>query len=150
AVAILGVISSIISIVDATKQVYDATTSAEGLPEAFREVAGRLPIITKILSIAERYIKEGRVSADIYEGVKEVIQACQDKATKLEVLFRKVIPGENASRRERYIAAVKTLGKENIVERLMKGMLEDLHLLVGEHNMRIATKDEVEQIAKAI
>jgi hypothetical protein len=150
AVTILGVISSVISIVDGTKQVYDAATSAEGLPAAFREVATRLPIISNILGKTVRYIKEDRVSADAYEGVKQVIQACQDKATKLDVLFRKVIPGENASRRERYIAAVKTLGKGNIVEKLMKGMLEDLQLLVGEHNIRIATKDDVEQIAKAI
>jgi hypothetical protein len=150
AVAILGVISSIISIVDGTKQVYDAATGAEGLPEAFREVARRLPIITKILSIAERYVKEDRVSTDAYEGVKEVIQACQDKATKLEVLFRKVIPGEDASRTERYIAAVKTLGKGSVVEKLMKGILEDLQLLAGEHNIRIATKEDMEQIAKAI
>jgi hypothetical protein len=150
AVTILGVISSIISIVDGTKQVYDAATNAESQPAAFREVAGRLPIISNILSKAERYVNEVGISADIYEGVKEVIQACEDKATKLEVLFRKVIPGENASRKERYIAAVKTLGKGNIVEKLMKGILEDLQLLVGEHNMGLATKDEVVQIAKAI
>jgi hypothetical protein len=42
------------------------------------------------------------------------------------------------------------LGKGNEVEKLMKGMLEDLQLLVGEHNMRIATKAELEQVAKAI
>jgi N-terminal domain on NACHT_NTPase and P-loop NTPases len=150
AIAVLGVISSIISIVDGTKQVYDAATSAEGLPEAFREVATRLPIISDILGKTERYIKEARVSADAYEGVKQVIQACQDKATKLEVLFRKVIPGENASRRERYIAAVKTLGKGNVVEKLMKGVLQDLQLLVGERSTGIATKEEIEQLARAI
>jgi hypothetical protein len=75
-VAVLGLISSIISIIDSTKQVYNAATSAKSLHEAFREVAGRLPIITNILSIAERYIKEGSVNADSYEGVKDVIQAC--------------------------------------------------------------------------
>ena len=150
AVTILGVISSVISIVDGIKQVYDAATSAEGIPAASREVAARLPIISNILGKTERYIKEDRVSADAYEGVMQVIQACQDKATKLEVLFRKVIPGENASRRERYIAAIKTLGKGNVVEKLMKGMLEDVQLLVGEHSLRVATKDEAEQLAKAI
>ena len=45
AIAILGVISSIISIVDGTKQVYDAATNAQGLLEAFREVDARLPIV---------------------------------------------------------------------------------------------------------
>lgn len=32
----------------------------------------------------------------------------------------------------------------------MKGMLEDLHLLVGERNMRIATTAQLEQIINAI
>jgi hypothetical protein len=73
AITILGVISSIISIVDGTKQVYNTATSAEGLPAAFREVATRLPIISNILGKTVQYIKEDRVSADIYKGVKEVI-----------------------------------------------------------------------------
>jgi hypothetical protein len=150
AIAVLGLISSIISIIDGTKQVYEATTSAQGLPEAFREVAGRLPIITNILAAAEKYIKEGEVREDLCKGVKQVIQACQEKAKKLEDLFRKVIPGDNASRRERYLSAVRTLGKGNEVEKLMKGMLEDVQLLVCEHNMKIATKVQLEQVSKAI
>jgi hypothetical protein len=149
-IAILGVISSTISIIDGAKQVYNATTSAEGLPEAFREVASRLPIITTILGKLELCIKDGDVSEGIYEGVEQATKACQEKAKKLEELFRKVIPGDNASRRERYLLAVRTLGKGNEVERLMKGILEDLQLLVGEHNMKIPTKAELEQVAKAI
>jgi hypothetical protein len=149
-VAVLGVISSIISIIDGTKQVYDAATSAEGLPEAFREVAGRLPIITNILRAAEQCIKDGDITEESYKGVKQVIQACQDKAKKLEDLFRTVIPGENASRRERYLLAVKTLGKEKGVKKVMKGMLEDVHLLVGEHNIKITSGPQVDQILRAI
>jgi hypothetical protein len=149
-IAILGVISSTIQIIDGAKQVYNAATSAEGLPEAFREVASRLPIITAILGGVERYIKDGDVSEHIYEGTQQVTKACQIKAKKLDELFRKVIPDDNTSRWDRYLSAIRTLGKGNAVEQLMKGMLEDLQLLVGEHNMRIATKDQIEQITKAI
>ena len=159
-VKILGVISSVISIVNGTKKVYDAATSAEDLPEVFRQVASQLPIISNILSThldkAERYIKDGRVSRDAYEGVKKDIYACKNVAKELDDMFRKVIPGdipgdipgENASRMERYIAAVKTAGKGNTAEKLMKAMLEKLQLFAGK--MRIGTKDEVEQITKAI
>lgn len=150
AVAILGVISSIFSIIDGTKQVYDAATSAEGLPGAFRDVASRLPIIINILSTAEQRIKNGDITEESYKGVTQVIQSCQEKARKLEKLFHKVIPGENASRRKRYLSAVKTLGKGDKLEKLMKGMLEDVQFLVSEHNKRIATKDEVQQLAKAV
>lgn len=55
AIAVLGVISSIISIIDGTKKVYDAATNARGLPEAFREVADRLPIIEVPVICGEGY-----------------------------------------------------------------------------------------------
>jgi hypothetical protein len=150
AIAVLGVISSIISIVDGTKQVFDAATNAEGLPEAFREVAGRLPIVTNILDKSKQHIREADVSDDSCKGVKHIVDACQDKAKKLDHLFHKVIPGDSASRRERYFSAVKTLGKGNEVEKLMKGMLEDIQLLACERGIKIATKVQQEQIAKAI
>jgi uncharacterized membrane protein len=61
AIAVLGLISSIISIVDGTKKVYDAATNARGLPQAFREVADRLPIVKNILDSAKQHIEEGKV-----------------------------------------------------------------------------------------
>jgi hypothetical protein len=60
AIVVLGVISSI-SIVDGTKQIYDAATNAQGLPEAFRDVAGRLPIVRNILVLAKQNIDKGDV-----------------------------------------------------------------------------------------
>jgi hypothetical protein len=139
AILVLGLISSIISFVDGTKQVYDAATSAEGLPEAFREVAGRLPIVTNILDASKQYIKEGHVNEDSCKGVKHVVEACLGKAKKLDDLFQKVIPGDSASRRQQYVSAVRTLGKGNEVEKL-----------ACERDMKIAIKVQQEQIAKAI
>jgi hypothetical protein len=51
---------------------------------------------------------------------------------------------------ERYYKAVKADGKGNEVENLMKGMLEDVHLLACEHGMKTATQAQQEQIAQAI
>lgn len=150
AIAVLGVISSIISIVGGTKQVFDAATDAEGLPEAFREVAGRLPIVTNILDKSRQYIREADINDNSCKGVKHIVDACEAKAKKLDHLFHKVIPGDSASRRERYFSAVKTLGKGNEVEKLMKGILEDIQLLACERDMKIATTTQQEQIAKAI
>jgi N-terminal domain on NACHT_NTPase and P-loop NTPases len=59
-IATLGVISSTIQIIYRAKekQVYNATTGANGLPEAFHKVAGRLPIAMNILSGVKQCIKE--------------------------------------------------------------------------------------------
>ena len=150
AFAVLGVISAIISIVDGTKQVYDAATNAQGLPEAFHAIAGRLPIVRNILGSAKQHIHEGDVDEASCKGVKHVVEACEKKAKKLDTLFQKAIPKDGASDLERYYKAVKAYGKGNEVENLMKGMLEDVQLLACEHGIRTATKTEQEQIVKAV
>lgn len=149
-IAVLGVISSIISIVDGTKKVYDAATNAQGLPEAFREVAGRLPIVGNTLDSAKQNIEERKVNNDSCKGVKHIVEACEEKAKKLEELFHKAIPADGASDLKRYFKAVKAWGKGSEVESLMKGMLEDVQFLACEHGIKTATKAQQEQITKAI
>ena len=150
AIAVLGLISSIISIVDGTKKVYDAATNAQGLPEAFREVASRLPIIRNILGSTQQYIDKGNVNEDSCKGVKQVAKACEKKAKKLDDLFHKAIPADGASDLRRYYTAAKGYGKENKVENLMKGMLKDIQLLTCERGIKVATEAQQEQIVKAI
>lgn len=117
-------ISSIITIVDGTKQIYDAAINAQGLPEAFREVASRLLIITNILDSAKLDIRDkDEVSC---KEVKPIIKTCEKKAKTLKELFRKAIPADGARDVERYWKIVKTYRKGNEVENLMKGMLEDV------------------------
>ena len=150
AIAVLGVVSSIISIVDGTKQVYDAATNAQGLPEAFREVAGRLPIVKNTLALTQQHIDRGDVDVNSYKGMKHVVEACEKKAKKLGNLFLKAIPTDSASDLKRYYKAVKACGKGNEVENLMKGILEDVQLLACERGMKTGTKAQQEQIVKAI
>ena len=150
AFAVLGLIGSIISIVDGTKQVYDAAANAQGLPEAFREVAGRLPVVRNILGSTQVNIDGGGVDNDSCKGVKPIAEACEKKAKKLDELFHKAIPADGASDLKRYYKAVKACGKGNEVENLMKGMLEDVQLLACEQGMKTATKIQQEQITKAI
>ncbi len=124
AIAVLGLISSIVDIIDEIKKVYDAATDAKGLPEAFREVAGRLPIIVNILDTARLDVRDKDEAS--CKGVKPVVEACKRKAQTLKELFDRVLPADGAGTVERYWKAVKALGKGNEVEQLMKGMLVDV------------------------
>ena len=150
AIAILGIISSVISIVDVTKQVYDAASNTNGLPEAFREVAARLPIVRDILDSAKRHIMERVTNEGSYKAAKKVVEDCQSRAQNLEKLFEKVIPADSASRAKKYLLAVGTLGKGNRVETLMKGILEDLQLLAIEHGMVPKTDTREKELARTI
>ena len=145
AIVVLGVISSVIAIIDGTKKVFDAATDINGLPKEFREAADRLPIVHNILASAKQTIEKGDVEEESCRGVRNVVKACETKAKHLDELFREVLPPEGASRLDRYLLAVKTLGKGSKVEKLMKGILKDVQLLASERDMRMVPDDQQEQ-----
>ncbi len=150
AIAILGVISSIISIADGAKQVFDAASNTQGLPEAFRVVVARLPVVQTILSSAKRHIEKGHADEGSYKGAKDIVEGCEEKAQKLKELFQKVIPADGASRMKQYRSAFRTLGKGSQVETLMKGILDDVQLLDVNHGMIDETETQRKELAEAI
>jgi hypothetical protein len=128
---VIGLISAIISIIDTTKKVYDAAENVSGLPQAFHEVAQRLPIVQDTLKIAEADVRARNLNKEQSDIKKGILEACKDKATRLEGIFQKVMPAADASRIDRYYKAVRILGKGKAVEDLMKGLLVDMQLLAG-------------------
>lgn len=125
---VIGVISGVIAIVDATVKIYNAANDASGIPEAFRDAALRLPLVRKTLQT----VSENNDSIPDEEwcvAIKPIVQRCKDRATQLEEIFKDVVPQADASRMERYVLASRTWGKRDTVESLMKGILEDVQLL---------------------
>jgi hypothetical protein len=79
---VLSIISSIISIINATKQVYEAVEDKQGLLKHFKKSATKLPLISKLLEDTENYIET------VADGVKKVafkptLEHCQLQVTHL-------------------------------------------------------------------
>lgn len=131
---VLGIISAVISIIDATIQVTNAIQDEAGLPSNFKTVAAKLPLIAKLLDDAERYVEEegNEENEGLVLSFTPVLKDCKEKAAQLQELFEKVAPAEGDSRTNRYIKAARTIGKGGRVETLMKGILDDLQLLTTE------------------
>ncbi|KAJ3495404.1 hypothetical protein NLG97_g3419 [Lecanicillium saksenae] len=127
---ILGIISAVISTVDATIKVYNAAKDEAGLPPNFKTVSTKLPLVSKLLEDAERYV-DGEADNALTATFTPVLTDCEEKATQLQQLFEKVIPTEGNSRMERYFKAARTIGKGGRVEALMKGILDNLQLLTA-------------------
>ena len=53
----LGMISAIISIIEVTNEVYEAIKDKAGLLKNFKKSVIKLPLISKLLEDAERYIE---------------------------------------------------------------------------------------------
>jgi len=147
---VLGLISSIITVIDTIVKVYNDVKEAEGIPTTFREITRRLPLVRDTLRIADTHITERSLDKESCRAIKPILEGCKDKAVRLEIVFRKVVPQGNILRLDRYRIAIRALGKGNKVEALMKGMLEDIQLLAGNYVIKALTAAEVAKLVKAI
>ncbi|KAI6855497.1 hypothetical protein KC343_g109 [Hortaea werneckii] len=143
-ITVLGLISSVITIIETSRDIFDAASSADGLHESFRAVSHNIPLVLNILrdcrrtqeQVGKEYNQtdDQNRKRDIDESskaVKPLIQACQDDAKQLQDIFQKVIPEDGSSWVERYKKAARAVlpGKKRKVEDLMKDILEKLQLL---------------------
>ncbi|KAH6702780.1 WD40-repeat-containing domain protein [Leptodontidium sp. MPI-SDFR-AT-0119] len=141
AVLVIGLIGSLISIIDAAKKIYDTAGDSKGLPEEFRQVAARLPLVIEILRNAEA--RASKLDKTKLEAIKQTLESCKAKAEKLEKMFEKVIRKDDDKWFDRYKKALRTVGKGDKVECLMEGIHKDTQLLISEKLMGTATEAQV-------
>lgn len=144
---VLGIISSILSIIDATNKFYQAVEDEAGLPANFKKSAAKLPTISKLLEDAERYVKAADESVEA--AFTPTLEDCKVQAAQLKELFEKVMPHGGDSRWDRYVKAAPTIGKGGRVETLIRGILDDLQLLATKFP-DVTTVRGKEQLAEAI
>lgn len=149
-IEIIGLISAIISIIDGASKLYDAIENSSHLPQAFREVAQRLPLIRDTLRTTEGRLQKYDIDGDTYAAIKPTVESCKDKAERLRNILQDVAGQPDASRIERYRLAVRRLGKESKVEELMKGMLEDVQLLAANQAVKAVGQEKVDELMRAI
>lgn len=144
----IGLISGVISIIEATKTIYDAAKDVKGQPKAFRQVHARLVLVTEILNRARERAQE--VDETTQEALEPILESCKAKAEKLKIIFQKVIRMDDDTWYDRYKKALGTVGKEYKVECLMEEILKDIHVLVCGRLMGTATIAQVKDIQEAI
>ncbi|KAM0491832.1 hypothetical protein ACHAP8_010336 [Fusarium lateritium] len=148
-IEVIGLIGSIVGIVQFIAEVSNALKNAKDLPEAFQEVGDRIALVQDILQKVENNID--RTADDgTYQAVRTILEDCKDKAKQLEAIFQAVASTDKTPRIKRYALVVKRLGKGKRVEVLAKGMIEDTQLLVMEHTAQAATEDQLTKLADAI
>ena len=145
---VVGLISSVISIIEATKTVYDIAKDAKGQPEAFRQVAARLPLIIEILHSAEERVQALAETAQ--EALKLILESCKAKAENLKKTFQKVIRKDDDKWYDRYRKALGTLREGDKVECLMEGILKDVQVLACERLTGAASDTQMKELEEAI
>ncbi|OAL48442.1 SesA protein [Pyrenochaeta sp. DS3sAY3a] len=150
AALIIGLVSGVIAIVDGIKKVYDAAGDAEGLPAAFRSVAERLPLIRETLKVVEEQLRTATMDKDSYAAIKSSVERAKVKAEQLDTIFEKCVPSADSSRYDRYVAALRTLGKGHKVEILMKELLESVQDIANHRAITAVTAEHITKLVEAI
>ncbi|KAK3346563.1 hypothetical protein B0T25DRAFT_552317 [Lasiosphaeria hispida] len=146
---VIGVISAIVAILDAATKVYAAAKDASGLPSSFRSAAQRLPLVMDTLRAAKDGLKP-TAAEDSYSSLVLVLESCEKKARSLQKVFQLVAPAPGASTPRRVATAMRALNKSKKVDELMKGIMDDIQLLAGNHAINSATRAQINDLTKAV
>lgn len=125
----LGLIASIIAIIETAQTIYEAADDAQGLPKKFRAAAEQIPLVYHTLSLAEHNIRAQKVNDQALQSVTPVLERCKQNAANIKEIFDKTIPAKDASRPERLRKAVGILTKSKKVKEEMEEMVTNMELL---------------------
>ena len=148
---VIGLISAIISIVDASLKVYNAVRDVSGLPPAIRDVASRLPLIQGSLQSAMDGIAEdSQHSEQSFEDMKTCLKSCHQKAQALEEAFRDLLPPPDAKGTERVLKAIRATKQGSKIQGLERGIVKDLQVLTANHAIRSATRAQMKELIESV
>jgi hypothetical protein len=148
---VIGVISAVISILDVSTKLYATIENSDVLPETLKDVTRRLPLARNTLQIVEEGLKDPQIDPRTFRSIKTIVKNCEDKAERLQEILGQLVIGPKASRLDRYRLAVRRLGKEDKVEKLMQSLLEDIQLLAANQAVKmVEDKSLMDELQVAI
>lgn len=147
---VIGLISGIISIVEATWTIYSDIKDTKCLPRTFHQTAETLPLVEDTLRIAQGYIDKLESTEESCKAMKRILEGCKTKTEKLQNIFGEIAPQPDDSRFASYRKVARALGKGSRVEALMDGVLRDVTALVQNHGIKTVTDESLGKMAKAM
>jgi hypothetical protein len=155
----LSIIAGIITIVDSILSTYSAIREIKGLPKAFEEVEGDLPLVKETLEIAHRQLYYNTPSDAEKRAIEPVIKACESKLVELNKILTRIQKQKKESNGETkdwsslakfYHKIVVPMGKAHRVETLMSAMMNSLKALAIHQVFKAATQPQIGKLEEAI
>ena len=148
-VEVFALVVNIISVAETIAQVYSAIKDLHGLPDAFREVNKRLPLVEQTLGDVKSQTANIK-SAEEAKAMLTLLKSSQGKIKELETIFNEIAKNSKDNFMVSvYKSVIAKLGKKGRVETLMDGILKDLGVLVAHHVFQTSTQKHVEDLDKA-
>lgn len=148
AAAIIGFVACIASLVDLSSKVvsrlHEFTSKSLDIPESFRSLWIRLPLLTATLQHIQSQAKADRLPDDVTKALEAVINDTSEQVSTVQICLSKVLPCDDASKLERALKALKSLAKEDKVRQVLEKIHKNNDLLVLHQTTRhVDTGDRI-------
>jgi N-terminal domain on NACHT_NTPase and P-loop NTPases/NB-ARC domain len=154
AAAIVGLVASIASLVQLSAQVvsrlHEFASKTSDIPESFRSLTTRLPLLTTTLQRVQTQAQAGRLLDDVTKDLKAVVDNTSEQISAIKVCLSKTLPPDSASKLERTLKALKSLAKEDKVQQALEKIHKNIDILVLHQTTRqVDTGDRIlEELSK--
>jgi len=129
AVAVVGLVASIASLIDLglkiTTRLHDFTTRTSEVPESFRSLEKRLPLLTSTLRPIQQQADAGRLSLEVSNSLRSLTQL-----QVVEKCLSQITPPSDASRLRRAVKALQSLTKDGEIRVAVERIQQDIDFLV--------------------
>ena len=133
ALAVVGVVSSIVGLVDFSSKVLhrlnEFQSSRGEIPESFKHVKEKLPILLETLNQTKLAVEKGSIKEETKEALSSVVVGCQTQITLLNDLIGKSLPQESDSWRKKTRKAISSLRQDAKVTKItltIRSHIQDL------------------------
>ena len=124
AAAVIGLVASIASLVELTAKVvsrlHEFVSKSSEVPESFRPLSTRLPLLTATLERLQSQAEDGRSPDNVTKALKAVVDDTSKQASDIQIKLSKVLLSDGASKFERALKALKRLAKEDKVQQALE------------------------------
>jgi hypothetical protein len=155
AVAVIGLVASIVNIVDFAAKIvsrlkaYSSTASA--LPAAFQSVADQLPLLVRVLNRIRSRIESATLSKEDASALLPVLSNASDDVKSLYEILEAAWPQTEASSMERATKALISLSLEKETVKVLHRVHSNIQLLVFAQTLDHADlKDKVVELLSDI
>ena len=122
ALAVVGVVSSIVGLVDFGSKVLhrlnDFQSSRGEIPETFKHVKAELPILLETLYQTKVAVEKGSIKEETKKALLLVVDGCQTQITLLDNLIARSLPREEDSWRKKAGKAFFSLRQDAKVSKI--------------------------------
>jgi hypothetical protein len=154
AAAIVGLVASITSLVELSARIvsrlHEFTSKATEIPESFRSLFIRLPLLAATLQRIQIQAEAGRLPDDVTNALKAVVDDTFEQVSAVQTCLSNILPPDSASKLERALKALKSLAKEDKVQQVMEKIHKNNNILVLHQTTRhVDTGDRIiEELSK--